>query len=518
MTRVWLIALCFLWPTMARAQTITPSPQSIIAQGSTCATAGACASWNIGAFASVTMQITGTFSATLTFEATADGQTWFALAPVKLSDGSSSTTTTATGQYALTNTGLQGFRARAGSFSSGGANITLTRGTASARLTTGSSFSPVISNVFCLDQTNQDLYWARIGTNNAGWYSGATNCASGTLRFDYNGTRVNFAVPLQQTATSLGTTSTDGLLLQNTTPATIGTTVQISQRIRQCGSGYNSSSGLSETDCYFPEVLPATAAGSTSALWKLGATLNGGAALYPLTVNSNGDTTSTGRGIFNAYTVSATGYYEFAASSTIKAPTDGQFNLLNQAQTSGAGLNVSTDGALSIRNRAQNADGVLKAGTVNATAAYQLNGTAGVGFAFLATTKPANQTGNATATLKMNGLGAAAAPCTITPLSTGRVTFNINGNVTNSIILDGAQLILVYGTGTAPANAAAATGTVISATQTPAVPVAAQNQGFSITGSATGLSLVATWFDLQISDVTGGTASVTNITCSAFES
>lgn len=130
---------------------------------------------------------------------------------------------------------------------------------------------------------------------------------------------------------------------------------------------------------------------------------------------------------------------------------------------------------------------------------------------------PADQTGNATATFKMNGLGAAASPCTITPAYSGRVIFTIDGDLTNSVILDGVTFKLAYGTGTAPANAAAATGTVIGATRSVAVAVAAQSQGFSITRSVTGLSLVATWYDLQIADVTGGTASMSNVTCVARE-
>lgn len=134
------------------------------------------------------------------------------------------------------------------------------------------------------------------------------------------------------------------------------------------------------------------------------------------------------------------------------------------------------------------------------------------------TATPANQTGNATATLKMNGLGAAGAPCTITPVSSGRVIFVVSGDLTNSTILDGVTYKLVFGTGAAPANAAAATGTVIGATRSVAVAVAAQAQGFSIQASTTGLALAtAVWYDLQIADVTGGTASVSNITCTANE-
>lgn len=136
----------------------------------------------------------------------------------------------------------------------------------------------------------------------------------------------------------------------------------------------------------------------------------------------------------------------------------------------------------------------------------------------MTTAQPADQTGNGTATLKMNGLGSAAAPATITPTATGRVIFTITGDLTNSTILDGVTYLLAFGTGAAPANGAAAAGTAISATRAVAVAVAAQKQGFSVSGITTGLALnTAVWYDLQIANVTGGTASVSNVTCVARE-
>lgn len=131
---------------------------------------------------------------------------------------------------------------------------------------------------------------------------------------------------------------------------------------------------------------------------------------------------------------------------------------------------------------------------------------------------PANQTGNATATLKMNGLGAAGAPCTITPTATGRVVFTITGQVNQSTTADGVVIKLAEGTGTAPANAAAVAGTVISATQTWTGLTGNLIEQFALSASVTGLALsTAVWYDLQIAEVTGGTASVTNIDCTAFE-
>lgn len=133
----------------------------------------------------------------------------------------------------------------------------------------------------------------------------------------------------------------------------------------------------------------------------------------------------------------------------------------------------------------------------------------------MTTAQPADQTGNATGTLKMNGLGAAGAPCTITPTATGRVSFTISGAYVNSIGADGVTYYLAFGTGAAPANAAAATGTILTQT---VVTAAGGQAPFSVTGAATGLALsTATWYDLVVSDNVGGTASFKAITCVAYE-
>lgn len=131
---------------------------------------------------------------------------------------------------------------------------------------------------------------------------------------------------------------------------------------------------------------------------------------------------------------------------------------------------------------------------------------------------PADQTGNATATLKMNGLGAAAAPCTITPALTGRVLFTITGQLNQSTTADGVTYKLVFGTGAAPANAATAAGTAISATQTWTGLTGQLTSQFSVIASTTGLVVgTAVWYDLQVADVAGGTAAIKNVDCTAHE-
>lgn len=303
---------------------------------------------------------------------------------------------------------------------------------------------------------------------------------------------------------TLGSTSTDGLIIQNTTAATGGVPVQIGPRDKKCGTAWNSVGSASETDCWITEVLPATQAGATTSEIDFSASIASGAYTNRFKVVSNGAFTlgqlacdSSG-----ACTLGNGNFY-FSGRSGFSSPANAQFNITNTAVTAGIGFDVSTDGTLSIRNRAQNAAGTILAGS------YSLAAT---------TALPADQTGNATSTLKMNGLGAAGAPCTITPTSTGRVVFMVSGDLTNSVILDGISYKLVFGTGAAPANAAAATGTAISALRGPAAPVAAQKQGFSVQGETTGLALAtAVWYDLQVADVTGGTASISNVTCTAHE-
>lgn len=169
---------------------------------------------------------------------------------------------------------------------------------------------------------------------------------------------------------------------------------------------------------------------------------------------------------------------------------------------------------------------------VNATTGVQINGAAasgnylignGTNFVSLQPAlmhaNPANQTGNGTATFKMNGLGAAAAPCLITPVTTGRVIFTISGYAGNTTTLDSVQYKMAYGTGAPPANAAAATGTVISATGSFIALTGNLAVPFSMTSIATGLTLAtAVWFDLQVADsAAAGTGQITLVDCTANE-
>ena len=126
---------------------------------------------------------------------------------------------------------------------------------------------------------------------------------------------------------------------------------------------------------------------------------------------------------------------------------------------------------------------------------------------------PANPTGTTDTTGKMMGLAGS-----ITPTLTGRICGQISGQMANSTINDGAGVKFRYGTGTAPANAAALTGTVVGAEQTMTSLVAAQKSGFTIPFMVTGLTLgTAYWLDAGLKAITGGTATITGVTIVAEE-
>jgi hypothetical protein len=119
-----------------RAQIIDPPGSvALTAAGADCTTAGACAVFDISAAPSVNIQVAGTFTATVTFEATADGgNNWVAVLAGNLATGAASTTATSGGIYALTNSGFSQVRARVSAYTSGTVRVVVNRGRATARV------------------------------------------------------------------------------------------------------------------------------------------------------------------------------------------------------------------------------------------------------------------------------------------------------------------------------------------------------------------------------------------------
>lgn len=87
-------------------------------------TAAASTSGSGGCYTTLTVQITGITTATITFEATIDGSNWVAIAFTNLNAGTDATTATANGLYRATVLGLVSVRARISSWTSGAITVT----------------------------------------------------------------------------------------------------------------------------------------------------------------------------------------------------------------------------------------------------------------------------------------------------------------------------------------------------------------------------------------------------------
>ncbi len=122
-------------------------------------------------------------------------------------------------------------------------------------------------------------------------------------------------------------------------------------------------------------------------------------------------------------------------------------------------------------------------------------------------------TGTASTTGVMMGLGLTGA--TITPAATGRVHFTIGGSLSNTTT-SAVTVGLRFGTGTAPSNAGAPTGTQIGAVFKGNPEAASAFVPFTAVGIVTGLTLgTAVWFDADVL-VGSGTGTII-VACSAFE-
>jgi len=136
-----------------------------------------------------------------------------------------------------------------------------------------------------------------------------------------------------------------------------------------------------------------------------------------------------------------------------------------------------------------------------------------IGLAASITGTPSNPTGTTSTTAVMAGLA-----ISFTPNKTGKIKITVDGMIANSTAGDGGTAQIAYGTGTAPANGAAATGTAVGNKASLLSSAASQNQSFSLVAIVSGLTAgTAYWIDLQQAAVTGGTASITGISYTVEE-
>ncbi len=100
-------------------------------------------------------------------------------------------------------------------------------------------------------------------------------------------TTVDATSEIAENGAGIGTTSTDGLVLQNLTPATLSVTQQYSPRIDLTGTAYNSTGAASQTDKFIVENQPQTAAGTTSTNLVFSDIINGSASTQDAVLSSN---------------------------------------------------------------------------------------------------------------------------------------------------------------------------------------------------------------------------------------
>lgn len=132
---------------------------------------------------------------------------------------------------------------------------------------------------------------------------------------------------------------------------------------------------------------------------------------------------------------------------------------------------------------------------------------------------PSDPTGTTNSTGLMMGLAGV-----ITPSKSGKIMIIVSGNILASGIGggSGAKTQIRYGTGTAPTNGAALTGTAIgniSQIVNPTLALLAPGSGnFTCNAIVSGLTLGTTyWLDQSLARVTSGTATITNISISVVE-
>jgi hypothetical protein len=126
---------------------------------------------------------------------------------------------------------------------------------------------------------------------------------------------------------------------------------------------------------------------------------------------------------------------------------------------------------------------------------------------------PANPSTTTSTTGVMMGLAGS-----ITPTGTGKVHVCVSGDAHNATNNDGVSIQLRTGTGTAPANAAALTGTAQGNPVKWTASSSTNRAPFEICRNVTGLTVnTAVWIDLGVAAITGGTADVQDLTISANE-
>lgn len=319
---------------------------------------------------------------------------------------------------------------------------------------------------------------------------------------------------------AIGATSTDGLLLTDVTPATVGAQ-KWSPRIHWSGQGWktNATAGSQSVDV-IAELQPVQGTASPSGNLVISQSINGGAYGALLTLPTGGGLNLN------------SGNYQIGGSQIAFSNIAGTA-LVPQG---GTGVGTFTSNLPLIGNGTGNIGQGTVTGTTTEFATFSgfvtparcvhtdANGNLTASAADCIAPPPASAAfdsgtaisstpSTASSSFVMAGFGSTA---TITPANTGRLMFTITGGVGNNTQTGQCFVELRIGNGTAPAAGVAVTGTLLgNATvmqnQSASAPAVENVFPFTITGVATGQALgTAIWFDAALEEGTAGTYSATN--------
>ena len=202
---------------------------------------------------------------------------------------------------------------------------------------------------------------------------------------------------IKQEFTSLGVTSTDGIVLSNTTAASAGAQ-QMPPRVRFDGFGWKTdATAASQAVSFINELLPVQGAAAPTAnlLWKYA--VNGGAYSTVLSLASNGDllpgsTNAQDLGsasvIWNQIFASQavlSGNIKFTSSSVIENISDGIVQFKNNAETGFTRLILGANSTSGVALKLSGGDLHVREGDDSAyegidAGAYSVGGVAGASF------------------------------------------------------------------------------------------------------------------------------------------
>lgn len=130
MRKVMLLISVLLAMAAPAAAQVVGTQYVTVASTGTCVNGSNCASFQVPTTASMSFDVSGTFSGTLTFEGTIDGVNYRTTSVIDTSTGAAASTATAGGTWTVANIGYQVLRLRATSWASGQARVTGTAGRA----------------------------------------------------------------------------------------------------------------------------------------------------------------------------------------------------------------------------------------------------------------------------------------------------------------------------------------------------------------------------------------------------